>query len=350
TDAEDHEPTDSAPPTAAANVPPRPQIPPTSPASPTDSPDPADDDATGETEKVSLWGTPADDVSTPAPQGDDAGDASLAAAGAAAAGTADHESQPVEAEHYERPAAVFPAGARHFSAPDEEADEGDPEEKAAGGGLSRLLVGALLVVVLVVAVVIAFNTLGSNDAPKTAAETSQAASSQEASSKKAESQEATPEAAATPEVTGISRVVPGNQELNSETDSTLSNAIDGNQGSLYRSYSFTTPQFGGFASNMILVVELKEEATISEVELSGLNGTGGAFQISVGDSDDLGSATEVTSGSFTGPTVTVPVAGDDDQKVTGKYVFLNINELPRLATTSNSSRPYGLQVAEIKVS
>ena len=101
---------------------------------------------------------------------------------------------------------------------------------------------------------------------------------------------------------------------------------------------------------MALVVELKEEATISEVELSGLNGTGGAFQISVGDSEDLGSAKEVTSGSFTGPTVTVPVSGDDDQPVKGKYVFFNITELPRLASTSNSSRPYGLQVAEIKVS
>lgn len=352
TDAAEHEPTESAARTpAAASVPPRPQTPPTTPGKPTESPDAVDDDATGETEKVSLWGTADGDGSDTDSRGAHPADGNVAAgAAAAAAGTADHGSQPVEGERYERPAAIFPAGARHFSAPEEEPDEEQAEEKAAGGGLSRLLVGALLVVVLVVAVVVAFNTLGNNGAPKTATETSQAPSPQEGSGKNDESKAPSPEAAIEPEVTGISRVVPGNQALNAETDSTLSNAIDGNQGSLYSSYSFTTPQFGGFASNMVLVVELKEEATITEVELSGLNGTGGAFQISVGDSEDLGSAKEVTSGSFTGPTVTVPVSGDDDKPVKGKYVFFNVNELPRLASTSNSSRPYGLQVAEIKVS
>ncbi len=352
-DAAEHEPTESAPPTAAAaNVPPRPQTPPTTPRNPTESPDTVDDDATGETEKVSLWGAADGDGSETDSHGEDTAEGNVATAGAAAAAaeTADHGSQPVLEERYERPAAIFPAGARHFSAPEEGPDEEETEDKAAGGGLSRLLVGALLVLVLVVGVVVAFNTLGKNDAPKTAAESSQAPSSEEGSSKKDESKAPSPEAGVEPEVTGISRVVPGNQALNAETDSTLSNAIDGNQGSLYSSYSFTTPQFGGFASNMVLVVELKDAATISEVELSGLNGTGGAFQISVGDSDDLGSAKEVTSGSFTGPTVSVPVSGDDDKPVKGKYVFFNINELPRLASTSNSSRPYGLQVAEIKVS
>lgn len=349
---EAHEHTESTPPTAAAaDVPPRPQTPPTTPREPAESPAEVDDDATGETEKVSLWGAADKDASDADSHAADRGDGQLAAgAAAAAAGTAERGSQPVAQDHYERPAAIFPAGARHFSAPEEELDDEETEDKPAGGGFSRLLVGALLVVVLVIAVVFAFNTLGKNDAPKSAAETSQAPSAPGASSKKGESKAPSPKTAVEPEVTGISRVVPGNQALNAETDSTLPKAIDGNQGSLYSSYSFTTPQFGGFASNMALVVELKEEATISEVELSGLNGTGGAFQISVGDSEDLGSAKELTSGSFTGPTVTVPVSGDDDQPVKGKYVFFNITELPRLASTSNSSRPYGLQVAEIKVS
>jgi hypothetical protein len=44
------------------------------------------------------------------------------------------------------------------------------------------------------------------------------------------------------------------------------------------------------------------------------------------------------------------VSDNGGEGVKGQYVFINVTELPRLASGANSSRPYGLQVAEIKVS
>ncbi|MGJ9403623.1 ABC transporter substrate-binding protein [Arthrobacter sp. KK5.5] len=298
---------------------------------------------------------PRDDTNTPPT----AGTAAASAAGAAGVGAgAGAPGSPPAEDGGLRKASVFPAGARSFQDPAETADYADDEyEDASSGGRkgTRLLVGAVLAILLIVAVVFAFNNLGPGEEPGPVAGTSSApaASEDENEGGSAESS-AAPESSEAPvvepRITGLSRLVPGNQALNAETDATLVNAIDGSQGSMYRSYSFTQPQFGGFASNMVLVVELEEESDVSSVELSGLNGTGGAFEIRIGDTNDLGSAREITSGSFTGPTVTVPVAGDDGGPAKAQYVFINVTELPRLASGSNNSRPYGLQVAEIKVS
>lgn len=289
-----------------------------------------------------------------------AGTAAAAAAAASAdvtsTGATETVPPPVE-EGAARKASVFPAGARNFQEPSRPAEyadddyENNEDESDGGKKATRLIVGAVLGILLIVAVVFAFNNLGSDAGPGPVAGNSSAASEgQNSGAPTSGAAESSGAAVVEPEIAGLTRVVPGNQALNAETDSTLANAIDGSQGSLYRSYSFTQPQFGGFASNMVLVVELEEESDVSSVELSGLNGTGGAFEIRVGDTDDLGSATEVTSGSFTGPTVTVPVTGDDGGPAKAQYVFINVTELPRLASTSNNSRPYGLQVAEIKVS
>ncbi|WP_372699573.1 ABC transporter substrate-binding protein [Arthrobacter sp. JSM 101049] len=349
----------TAPTAAAPAVPQRPQEAPRTPrtaAHPVAAPQP---DQNGSSERVSHWGA-ADEAAredVPSPEDVDTANGDVVSPGtAAAAATARPASpeRPVGAgqDGYERPAAVFPAGARDFSAehPEEEYAEDDTDDRAGGGRFTRVLVGVLLVAVLIVGVVIAFNTLGKDNSSPVAGASSQAQSSDAGADDSASSEPPTSAPAVKPEIAGIERLVPGNQKLNSETDAKLTRAIDGSQGSIYRTYTYTTPEFGGFASNMVFVVELKEEAKVSELELTGLNGKGGSFQVNVGGTDDLGAAQEVASGSFTGPTVTVPISGDGGEPVTGKYVFINVTELPRLASTSNSSRPYGLQVAEIKVS
>lgn len=350
----------SIPTAAAPAVPQRPQQAPRTPKTEAHPVAPPQTDQDGPSQRVSHWGAADEDAApenAPSPEDVDTANGDVVSAGAAGAAAAARPASPTRPtggghDGYERPAAVFPAGARGYASehPEEEYAEDDTDDRAPGGRFTRVLVGALLVVVLVVAVVFAFNTLGKHDSSPVAGASSQAPSSNAGADDSASSEPPASAPTVTPEIAGLNRLVPGNQQLNAETDATLARAIDGSQGSIYRSYTYTTPEFGGFASNMVLVVELKEEATVSELELTGLNGKGGSFQVNVGASDDLGAAQEVASGSFTGPTVTVPVAGDDGDPVTGKYVFINVTELPRLASTTNSSRPYGLQVAEIKVS
>lgn len=241
----------------------------------------------------------------------------------------------------------FPAAALGYSDPDEEYENEEADE--GGKKTTRLLVGALLCAVLVLAVVFAYNTLGGNKTVPVATEsTTQAPTSADASSSEASPSKSAK--AVTPEIAGLTRLVPGNQDLNAATDNTLSKAIDGNPASLYKSFSFTSPQYGGLASNMVFIVELEDLSDISEVQLEGLNGTGGSFEIRVGKTDNLSDAKVVSSGSFTGPTVTVPVGGEDSESAQGKYVFLNVTELPRRASGANASRPYGLQIGEFRVS
>ncbi|MCO1337704.1 hypothetical protein BJH93_02180 [Kocuria polaris] len=298
---------------------------------------------------------------------EDEDDAASAGAGAAAASAAAGPAPTAATPRTEydpddvRPAATFPAAARGYEEEAAFAGAGgagagydDDEEEEGGNRWTRLIVGAVLGIVLIVAVVFAFNMLGGlggDEAPRAGGDSSTSADGDPSASGEPDesnepSESDTP--AAEPVVSGIQRVVPGNQELNAETDNTLVRAIDGNEATLYSTYTYSQPAFGGYASNMVLVVELEDAAKVSQVELSGLNGTGGSFEIAIGETNDLGAATSVTQGSFTGPTVSVPVT--DEQAATGKYVFFNVTELPRLSNPLNDSRPFGLQVAEFKVS
>ncbi|MFJ6415159.1 hypothetical protein [Paeniglutamicibacter sp. NPDC091659] len=245
----------------------------------------------------------------------------------------------------QRVASSFPAAAQSYT--EVAYDDYEEEEPQEGGKkTTRLLVGAILCAVLVAAVVFAYNALGGGPATPVAS----TSSAQASESTPGGSSESPNVELIKPKIADISRLVPGNQTLNAETDNTLAKAIDGNPASLYKSYSYTSPQFGGLAPNMVLVLELKEPSDISEIQLDGLNGTGGAFEIRVGDSNDLAEAKVLSSGSFTGPTVTVPVSGENGEALRGQYVFLNVTELPRRASGANGSRPYGLQIGEFRVS
>lgn len=253
-------------------------------------------------------------------------------------------------ESGQRVPASFPAAAQSYSEPPNGYEEDDEEAGDGGKKTTRLLVGALLCAVLVLAVVFAYNTLGSNKPVPVASESAAPSASESAKSTEEASESPSAEKTVKPKVVDLKRVVPGSQDLNADTDGTLSKAIDGNPASLYKSYSYTTPNFGGLASNMIFIAELKELSNVSEVKLEGLNGSGGSFEIRIGETDDLSSAKVVSSGSFTGPTVTVPVSGEDGADTKAKYVFLNVTELPRLSSGANASRPYGLQIGEFRVS
>ncbi|WP_411733679.1 hypothetical protein [Paeniglutamicibacter sp.] len=249
-------------------------------------------------------------------------------------------------ESGQRVATSFPAAAQSYSAPPQD-DYEDTEAGEGGKKTTRLLVGALLCAVLVLAVVFAFNALGGRT-PAPVASNSPTQSAAESGSAQASQSPTAP--AVKPVVADLSRMVPGAQDLNADTDSTLSKAIDGNPASLYKSYSYTSPQFGGLAANMVFIAELEEVSDVSEIQLEGLNGTGGSFELRVGKTDDLSDAKLVSSGSFTGPTVTVPVSGEEGAAAKGQYVFLNVTELPRRASGANASRPYGLQIGEFRVS
>ncbi|GAA5227576.1 hypothetical protein [Paeniglutamicibacter antarcticus] len=253
-------------------------------------------------------------------------------------------------ESGQRVPASFPAAAQSYSKPPNDYDEDEEEAGDGGKKTTRLLVGALLCAVLVLAVVFAYNTLGNNKQVPVATESVAPSASESGKSTEEASEPPSPEKAVKPKVVDLKRMVPGSQDLNADTDGTLSKAIDGNPASLYKSYSYTTPSFGGLASNMIFIAELKELSDVSEVKLEGLNGSGGSFEIRIGETDDLSSAKVVSSGSFTGPTVTVPVSGEDGADTKAKYVFLNVTELPRLSSGANASRPYGLQIGEFRVS
>ncbi len=220
----------------------------------------------------------------------------------------------------------------------------DKEEDENTSKGTRLLVGAVLLIVLVLAVVFAFNFLGGDKDTTADGSGEQTEASQPAESEQAK--ESTEPALPKPEISDVSRLVPGNQQLNAETDGNLSNMIDGNASSAYNTYTYTTSNFGGFASNMVFILELEDKSAISEVNLDGLNATGGDYEILVGDSDDLGDAKSVAKGSFSGPSVSVTVKDGDKDSMEGSYVFLNVTDLPRKASGGNESRPYGLQIGE----
>ena len=288
--------------------------------------------------------------------GKKAAGASAPAAAAAAAGSQAEASEPKQPQTQSKAAAAtaaaaaagngskaktFPPAAKDVPADTVNADKPAAEEESNSKG-TRLLVGALLIAVLVIGVVFAFNFLGGSDeAP--VAQSPTANTSQNGDPSEQESSESESSQLPAPSVAGVSRLVPGNQSLNAETDDTLSKMVDGNPASSYNTYSYTTANFGGFASNMVFILELEQASKISEVTLDGLNASGGTYEILIGDSDDLGDATSVANGSFTGPSLSVPVS---EEHATGQHVFLNVTELPRRASGANASRPFGLQIGE----
>jgi len=212
----------------------------------------------------------------------------------------------------------------------------------------RLLVGGILSVILLVAVVLAFTGLGGvrdmfpAEEPATPVAESPAVSE--------DPSEATGTALPEPATAGITRLVPGNQELDSVNDAALPQIIDGNDASYWSSYVYASDTFGGLAPSLALVVELEEESAISKVDITQLNGSGGSFSVMLNDAPSLDGATTVAQSGFTGPTtsITVPKTADGEPASAG-YVIINFTQLPRLSGVQ-AEYPWGLRIAEIDVS
>lgn len=258
--------------------------------------------------------------------------AGAAGAGAAASGTAN-----ASAAHAGGGSAGG-AGNRAF-------EESEPEDN--GNKWTRVIVGGLLGLLMIGGVVFAVGNLtngGSTPTPAASSSEPGAENSKEPS----ESESASPSEDAKdvePEIASISRLVPGAQDLNADTDGELPKAIDGSLATSYQTYSYSTPQFGNYAKSMAFVLELKESAPVKQIKLEGLNGVGGNMEILVGDTENIDDAKEAYSGSFSGPTLEAGLG----KGVEGKYVFVNITELPKIASGGPASRPYGFTVAEINV-
>lgn len=222
----------------------------------------------------------------------------------------------------------------------------EPQRSALG----RWLAGLLLVAVLIGAVVIGFQFLGSpgqeEDQPVAEEPTEeQPAEDEESEQPEEEETEDLPD----PVPASVERVVPDAPELSNEYESDLPAIVDGNQATAWHTLTFTSPQFGGLASNLALVVELEEKAPISEITIAQNQGSGGAFTVAVSNEPDPSGGVMLTDGSFTGPEYTVDAHNDDGEPIEASYVIINFTELPTLSNTNSPDRPYGLRIAEIDV-
>ncbi|NWN89163.1 MAG: discoidin domain-containing protein [Micrococcaceae bacterium] len=253
-----------------------------------------------------------------------------------------------EAVH-EGPTAVPPPPARG----EPTAEEGyaiqytDERQRSTWG---RLLAGLLLIAVLVGAVVIIFQVLGApdEDDPPVADEPTTQAPAEDEEDEPTEEETEEP-AGPEPVPASVERVVPDSPGLSNGYDADLPAIVDGNQATAWHTLTFTSPQFGGFASNLALVVELEEQAPVSEVTISQSQGSGGAFTVAVSNEPDPEGGVMLTEGSFTGPEYTVDAHDSEGDPVEARYVIINFTELPTLSNTASADRPYGLRINEIEV-
>lgn len=259
----------------------------------------------------------------------------------------------------------FPAGALSGSAAysggtDEEYEEYDEPPAEGGRKVRRGLIGAAFAVIVVVAVVLAVSNLGKgiDDEPPVAgggqstsapAESGTPTPSPSPSPSASESETADEQASIQPQAVGVTRLVPNNPALNSGSDADLRLLIDANPASYWQSLVFANDTFGGLAENMALVVELQESSSINQVEITQLNGSGGSFEVLLNDRPTLEGAQQVAQSSFTGTTVTLPVAKQDGNTAKARYVIVNFTQLPRLSGIQ-ADFPWGLRIAEISVS
>ena len=226
---------------------------------------------------------------------------------------------------------------------DVDEEQAAPRDKRSG----RIVVGGVLGLILVLAVVLTVGQLGRlgdlfNQEAQTAPTTTAAPTETPAA-------EAPAETAPSPSVAGVSRLVPGNQELDSVNDGALPRITDGNPTTYWSSYVYASDTFGGLAQSLALVVELEEESAVSSIDIAQLNGSGGNFSVLLNDQPSLDGARTVAQSGFTGPTTTIQVSGEDGAAATARYVIINFTQLPRLSGVQ-AEYPWGLRISEISVS
>lgn len=244
---------------------------------------------------------------------------------------------------------VIPPAAPEEHTPDEgyAIEYTDEKPRSAVG---RWIAGVALVAILIAAVVIGFRVLGSpEDEPPVANEPTTQEPAEDEGDAPAEDEAEEEPAGPEPVAASVERIVPDAPGLTNEYDADLPTIVDGNLATAWHTLTFTTPQFGGFASNLALVVELEEKAPVSEITIAQNQGSGGAFTVSVANEPDPDAGVVITEGSFTGPEYTVDAHNSDGEPIEARYVIINFTELPTLSNTNSPERPYGLRIAEIDV-
>ena len=239
------------------------------------------------------------------------------------------------------------------------ADPGDGNGRTRGGGpLALLLVLGLLAALVVGGVLLAQNLRG-GPAPQAAAASSESASSGSASSESAsdtpspsESTSPSPtptseSAAAAPQPVQALRSVPDLPEHEAEHDADLSNLIDGDPTTVWRTFAYARPNFGGYVESMNLVVQLEDRTEVNEVTLQSTGATGGAWFAYIADSPEGANAKEIGNGTFDQDTVSIPVPFEGTE-AEAEYVIVSLTSLPQLEGTT-SDLPFGLRLGEIAV-
>ena len=236
------------------------------------------------------------------------------------------------------------------------ADPGDGNGRTRGGGpLALLLVLGLLAALVVGGVLLAQNLRG-GPAPQAAAASSESesASSESASDTPSPSESTSPSptptsesAAAAPQPVQALRSVPDLPEHEAEHDADLSNLIDGDPTTVWRTFAYARPNFGGYVESMNLVVQLEERTEVNEVTLQSTGATGGAWFAYIADSPEGANAKEIGNGTFDQDTVSIPVPFEGAE-AEAEYVIVSLTSLPQLEGTT-SDLPFGLRLGEITV-
>ncbi|MFD6373003.1 hypothetical protein ACFWDR_00555 [Micrococcus luteus] len=236
------------------------------------------------------------------------------------------------------------------------ADPGDGHGRTRGGGpLALVLVVGLLAALVVGGVLLAQNLRG-GPTPQAAAASSESesASSESASDTPSPSESTSPSptptsesAAAAPQPVQALRSVPDLPEHEAEHDADLSNLIDGDPTTVWRTFAYARPNFGGYVESMNLVVQLEERTEVNEVTLQSTGATGGAWFAYIADSPEGANAQEIGNGTFDQDTVSIPVPFEGTE-AEAEYVIVSLTSLPQLEGTT-SDLPFGLRLGEIAV-
>ncbi|MDK7870619.1 hypothetical protein [Micrococcus luteus] len=237
------------------------------------------------------------------------------------------------------------------------ADPGDGNGRTRGGGpLALVLVVGLLAALVVGGVLLAQNLRG-GPAPQAASSgsaSSGSASSGSASDTPSPSESTSPSptstsesAAAAPQPVQALRSVPDLPEHEAEHDADLSNLIDGDPTTVWRTFAYARPNFGGYVESMNLVVQLEERTEVNEVTLQSTGATGGAWFAYIADSPEGANAQEIGNGTFDQDTVSIPVPFEGTE-AEAEYVIVSLTSLPQLEGTT-SDLPFGLRLGEIAV-
>ena len=236
------------------------------------------------------------------------------------------------------------------------ADPGDGNGRTRGGGPLALLLMLGLLAALVVGGVLLAQNLRGGPAPQAAAASSESesASSESASDTPSPSESTSPSptptsesAAAAPQPVQALRSVPDLPEHEAEHDADLSNLIDGDPTTVWRTFAYARPNFGGYVESMNLVVQLEERTEVNEVTLQSTGATGGAWFAYIADSPEGANAQEIGNGTFDQDTVSIPVPFEGTE-AEAEYVIVSLTSLPQLEGTT-SDLPFGLRLGEIAV-